>query len=63
MKWDIHDRYEQEADRYLAAYGLRVAADMLPAVRQILRRETRHEADARRRRGCDEAIPHGAGHG
>ena len=42
---DIYDRYEEEADRYLAAHGLRVPAGKLPAVREILVRETRHEAD------------------
>jgi hypothetical protein len=43
MEMDIYDRYEQEADQYVATYGLRVAADMLPMVRETLVRETRHE--------------------
>lgn len=43
MEMDIYDRYEQDADHYLAAHGLRVAADMLPTVREILVRETQHE--------------------
>jgi hypothetical protein len=42
---DIYDRYERDAYRYLAVYGLRVAAGDLPAVRDLLIRETRHEAD------------------
>lgn len=42
---DIYDRYERDADRYLATYGLRVDAGLLPAVRETLVRETRHEAD------------------
>jgi hypothetical protein len=41
---DVYDRYERDADRYLTTHGLRVAADLLPAVREILVRETRHEA-------------------
>lgn len=48
---DIYDQYERDADEYLATHGLRVAADMLPAVRAILIRETRHETDAYARRG------------
>jgi hypothetical protein len=43
---DIYDRYERDADQYLAMHGLRVPADMLPAVREILIRETRHEKDS-----------------
>src|SRR4051812_40106564 len=43
MEMDVYDRYEQEADHYLAIHGLRVAADMLPTVREILVRETQHE--------------------
>jgi hypothetical protein len=43
MEMDIYDRYEQDTDQYLATHGLRVAAGMLPAVREILVRETRHE--------------------
>jgi hypothetical protein len=46
MEVDIYDRYEREADQYLVTYGLRVAVDMLPAVREILIRETRHERAA-----------------
>jgi hypothetical protein len=46
MEMDIYDRYERDADQYLATHGLRVAAEMLPAVRETLIRETRHEADA-----------------
>ncbi|HYN92695.1 MAG TPA: hypothetical protein VES42_02465, partial [Pilimelia sp.] len=45
MAMDSYDRYERDADQYLATHGLRVGADMLPAVREILIRETRHEAD------------------
>lgn len=48
---DIYDRYEQDADRYLAAHGLRVTTDLLPAVRELLARETRHEADTYAGRG------------
>ncbi|MEV4701674.1 hypothetical protein [Actinoplanes sp. NPDC049316] len=44
MESSIYDRYEQDADQYLATYGLRVPTEMLPAVRQILLREIRHEA-------------------
>jgi hypothetical protein len=42
---DIYDEYERDADRHLATYGLRVSAEVLPAVREILVRETRREAD------------------
>jgi hypothetical protein len=42
---DVYDQHERDADQYLATHGLRIAADMLPAVREILVRETRHEAD------------------
>jgi hypothetical protein len=42
---NIYDQYERDADQYFAAHGLRVAADMLPTAREILIRETRHEAD------------------
>ncbi|MEV7328292.1 hypothetical protein [Micromonospora sp. NPDC093244] len=45
MGMDIYDQYERDADQYLATHGLRVVADVLPAVREILIRETRHEAD------------------
>ena len=48
---DIYDRYEREADRYLATHGLRVDADRLPMVRETLIRETRHEADTYAGRG------------
>ncbi|MGI5175873.1 hypothetical protein ACQEVZ_06020 [Dactylosporangium sp. CA-152071] len=48
---DIYDRYEREADEYLASHGLRVAAEMLPAVRAAIVRETRHEADFSAGRG------------
>lgn len=41
---DIYDQHERDADAYLAAHGLRVPAGMLPTVRAILSRETRHEA-------------------
>ena len=46
MELDIYDRYEREADQYLVTHGLRVAVDMLPTVREILIRETRHERAA-----------------
>lgn len=42
---NIDDQYERDADQHLAAYGLRVAADQVPIVRDVLMRETRHEAD------------------
>ncbi|WP_430502926.1 hypothetical protein ACQRWP_15440 [Micromonospora trifolii] len=42
---DIHDQYERDAEEHLAAYGLRVSADQIPIVRNLLVRETRHEAD------------------
>ncbi|GIF62248.1 hypothetical protein Ais01nite_02830 [Asanoa ishikariensis] len=42
----MFDRFERDADEYLAAHGLRVAADLLPRVREILTREARHEASA-----------------
>ncbi|MEV6812146.1 hypothetical protein [Micromonospora sp. NPDC051296] len=45
MGMDIDDQYERDADQHLAAYGLRVAADQVPIVRDVLMRETRHEAD------------------
>jgi len=45
MGMDIYDQYERDAEQYLATHGLRVAADMLPAVRELLVRETRHEVD------------------
>ena len=48
---DIYDQYERDADQYLATYGLRVGAGMLPGVRAILLRETRHEADTYTGRG------------
>ena len=48
---DVYDQYERDADQYLATYGLRVATDMLPAVRVVLIRETGHEADTYAGRG------------
>ncbi|WP_433261561.1 hypothetical protein ACQPWR_20375 [Micromonospora vinacea] len=42
---DIYDRYERDAEEHLAAYGLRVSDDQVPIIRNILVRETRHEAD------------------
>lgn len=42
---DIYDRYERDAEEHLAAYGLRVGADQVPTIREVLARETRHEAD------------------
>lgn len=48
---DIYDEYERAADEYLATYGLRVATDMLPAVRAVLIRQTEHEADTYAGRG------------
>ncbi|MBM0256480.1 hypothetical protein [Micromonospora sp. 4G55] len=45
MGMDIYDQYERDADQHLAAYGLRVAVDQVPIVRDVLMRETRHEAD------------------
>ncbi|MEV4537521.1 hypothetical protein AB0J82_27460 [Asanoa sp. NPDC049518] len=45
------DNDERVADEYFAAYGLRVAAAQLPAVRDLLVRETRREADAYAGRG------------
>ena len=51
---DIYDEYERVADQYLTAYGLRVSTDMLPAVRELLVRETWHEADLYTGRG---AVP------
>lgn len=46
MEMDIYERYERDAEQHLATHGLHVSADLLPAVREILVRETRHEADA-----------------
>jgi hypothetical protein len=51
MAMDIYDRYERDADQYLATYGLRIDPDMLPMVRDTLIRETRHEADTYAGRG------------
>nr|WTA65368.1 hypothetical protein OHB51_22955 [Micromonospora sp. NBC_00855] len=45
MGADIYDRYERDAEDHLAAYGLRVSDDQVPIIRNILVRETRHEAD------------------
>lgn len=45
MGADIYDRYERDAEDHLAAYGLRVRDDQVPIIRNILVRETRHEAD------------------
>ncbi|MFF5081617.1 hypothetical protein ACFY36_31600 [Actinoplanes sp. NPDC000266] len=42
---DVYDRYERDAERYLAVHGLHVEPGLLPAVREILVRETRNEAD------------------
>lgn len=54
MGMDIYDQYERDADQYFATHGLRIAADMLPAAREILVRETRHEADTYAGKG---AVP------
>ncbi|MET7866496.1 hypothetical protein [Micromonospora taraxaci] len=45
MGMDIIGQHERDADEYLAAHGLRVDAGRVPVVRDILIRETRHEAD------------------
>lgn len=45
LEMDIYDRYERDAEQYLTTHGLHVPADLLPAVREILVRETRQEAD------------------
>ncbi|MCG5445750.1 hypothetical protein NIE79_004271 [Micromonospora sp. NIE79] len=42
---DIYDQYERDAEEHLAAYGLRVSADQIPIVRNLLVREIRHETD------------------
>lgn len=48
---DIHDQYERDADQHLATYGLHVAPDQVPIVRDVLMRETRREADTYAGRG------------
>ncbi|WCN79517.1 hypothetical protein [Micromonospora sp. LH3U1] len=45
MAMDIYDQYERDAEEHLAAYGLRVGADQVPTVREVLVRETQREAD------------------
>jgi hypothetical protein len=51
MAMDIYDRYERDADQYLATHGLRIDTDKLPMVRDLLIRETRREADTYAGRG------------
>ncbi|GAA0403724.1 hypothetical protein GCM10009541_53590 [Micromonospora gifhornensis] len=48
---DDDDQYERDADQHLAAYGLRVAPDQVPIVRDVLIRETRYETDTYAGRG------------
>lgn len=45
MGMDIYDQYERDADQHLAAYGLRVGADQVSIVRDVLVREARREAE------------------
>ena len=51
MATDIYEAYDRVAEEYLATHGLRVDADRLPMVREILIGETRHEADTYAGRG------------
>jgi hypothetical protein len=48
---NVYDQHERDADEHLATYGLRVPPDVLPTIRAILIRETRHEADTYAGRG------------
>lgn len=45
MEIDIYEQYERDAEAFLAVHGLRVPAARLAEVREVLVRETRHEAD------------------
>lgn len=51
MTVNVYDQHERDADEHLATYGLRVPPDVLPTIRAILIRETRHEADTYAGRG------------